>query len=591
MDNKQISEEKINEIRKSVDIVDVISTYLPLTSKGRNFFGVCPFHADHSPSMSVSKDKQIYRCFSCGASGNVLKFIMDYENISFVESLKIVSELGGIELNVKGISKPINKNTELYEIFDLSHKLYQNNINTEQGLEAKKYLKDRNIDNEIIKEFEIGLSLKNNKILTSMLENKNYKKNTMLNTGLIGENDKGIHDVFYNRLMFPLYDLTGKVVSYSGRIFDSEEKPKYLTTKETEIFKKGELLYNYHKAKDYARKQNQIIIMEGFMDVIAAYKVGIKNVVATMGTAVTKEQAILIKRLAKEVILLFDGDEAGEKATFACSDELSKIGVIPKIVRLENNLDPDDYINKFGEKKFIEKLNNPISVLDFKLTYLKKNKNLDDNIDFASYINSAINETSKIEDEILVELTLQKLSSESNISINVLRDKLNKLKTNTEDKNNIEVKKEINKNEITSEKNLLYYMLNSKEVVTIFSNNAVYLPTEEYRLLAKEIVAIYKETKEVNIADIMTTLFDNESYMKTINKLLSLELKDEYKKEDITSYIREISIYNIKKEKDRLKSLMHMEIERDKKSEIAQKITELKKQQLELEKEGYENGK
>ena len=590
MDNKTISEEKINEIRKSVDIVDVISSYIPLSAKGRNFFGVCPFHADHSPSMSVSKDKQIYRCFSCGASGNAIKFVMDYENISFVDSLKHLAEIGGVELNVKSFTKQVNKHTELYEIFDISQKLYQNNINTELGINAKKYLKDRGIDSQIIKEFDIGLSLKNNKQLTDMLENQKIKKSIMLNTGLIGENDKGIHDVFYNRIMFPLHDLTGKIVSYSGRLFDGDGTPKYLTTKETEIFKKGEILYNYHKAKDEVRKSNKVIIMEGFMDVIAAYKVGIKNVVATMGTAVTKEQALIIKRLAKEIILCFDGDEAGEKATFSCSNELNKIGVIPKIVRLEDNLDPDDYIKKYGEKTFLEKIENPISILDFKLNYLKKNKNLNDNVDFASYINSVISEASSIEDEILVELTLQKISSESNIGLNILRDKLNKYKESKQD-TEIEIKKEIISNELISEKYLVYYMLNSKEVVTIFNNNTVYLPSEEYRLLAKEIIAIYKETKEVNIADIMTTLIDNEKYMKTINKLLSLNLKDEYKTEEILGYIRDISINNIRKEKKRLMDLVKMEIDINKKTEIGLKLNELKKQQLELEKEGYENGK
>ena len=397
----------IKEIRNSVDIVDVISDYLPLTAKGKNFFGVCPFHADHSPSMSVSREKQIYTCFSCGASGNVINFIMDYENISFKEALKKIADRAGIEIHLGDVKKTSNKNQKLYDIFETSQKVYQNNLNSEVGIKAKEYLKKRDIGNDIIKEFGIGLSIKENHLLTNILLKKGYNEKELVNSGLVGYGEQGLHDIYYNRIMFPLYDLTGKVVGYSGRIYDMQDTAKYVNTKETAIFKKGELLYNYHKAKDEVRKQGKVIVMEGFMDVIAAYKVGIKNVVATMGTAVTSNQANLLKRMSKEIILCFDGDEAGAKATFSCIEELSKLGVTPKVVRLEENLDPDEYINKYGNQ-FLEKLEHPINIMDFKLTYLKKNKNLEDNIEYSNYILSVLKEVSKVDDSILKELTLQK---------------------------------------------------------------------------------------------------------------------------------------------------------------------------------------
>ena len=303
----------INNIRSSVDIVDVISDYIPLVNKGRNYFGVCPFHDDNHPSMSVSKEKQIYKCFSCGATGNVFNFIMDYENISFREALSKVASMAGISIDIGDIKEKSNPYQKMYEAYDIAFKFYQNNINTSEGKEAKEYLKKRLIDENIIKEFGIGLSLSKRDLLSKMLLKKGFDQNTLNESGLLSFNDGGYYDMYSKRIMFPLCDTSGKVVGFSGRIYHGEDISKYINTKETPIFKKGELLYNYHRAKDEARKTKTIIVMEGFMDVIRAYVSGVKNVVATMGTAVTKEQALLIKRLAPNIILCFDGDALRSK--------------------------------------------------------------------------------------------------------------------------------------------------------------------------------------------------------------------------------------------------------------------------------------
>ena len=586
MDN-YLNQNQIKEIRNSVDIVDVISEYIPLTAKGKNFFGVCPFHADHSPSMSVSKEKQIYTCFSCGASGNVINFVMDYENISFKEALKKLALKAGIEFNIGEVKKTPIKNQKLYDIFDTSKKIYQNNLNSEVGIKAKQYLKDRNINNDIIKEFGIGLSIKDNHLLTNILRKKGYNEKEIVDSGLVGNGDNGLHDIYYNRIMFPLYDLNGKVVGYSGRIYDMNDTSKYINTKETAIFKKGELLYNYHKAKDEARKQGKIIVVEGFMDVIAAYKVGIKNVVATMGTAVTSNQANLLKRMAKEIILCFDGDEAGAKATFSCIEELNKLGVTPKVVRLEENLDPDEYIKKYGNQ-FLDKLENPINIMDFKLTYLKKNKNLEDNIDFSNYILNVLKEVQKVDDIILKELTLQKLSKESNLGLDILKEKLENM---SESKKEIKIEEPVKKEEVITaaykaEQYLMYYLIHNKEVVTIFNNNMVFLQTDRFRKLALEVKNLSRES-DINIADLLIEFSDNEEYKKTISELLALNLKDEYTKEEILGYIYTIKLNNIKKERTRLNELLHHTIDKKEREEIAKKIIELKKEEQEIKKEGY----
>jgi DNA primase len=573
-----LSNEEISTIRNSVDIIDVISSYISLTKRGKNYFGVCPFHDDNNPSMSVSPEKQIYTCFSCGATGNVFNFVMDYENVTFPEALKIIADKSGIEINIGQAKSYNNKNNDLYEIYDISQKFYQNNINTADGKKAKEYLHQRDINDDIIKEFGIGLSLKKRDILTSLLQKKQFDSPLLLKSGLVVHNEYGYNDIYYNRIMFPLWDITGKIVGYSGRIYEGEDTSKYINTKETEIFKKGEILYNYHRAKDECRIKQTVIIMEGFMDVIRAYSVGIKNVVATMGTAVTKNQAILIKRLAKEVILCFDADAAGAKATLACSEELNKIGIIPKIVRLEDNLDPDDYIKKYGKHQFLQKIENPINIMDFKISYFKNNRNLTDNEQMAQYLNKIINELSKIDDEILRELTLKKISEESKIDITILR---NKLKSRTkEEKTEIESPREqknIKTNKYTkSEQNLVYYMLKSKEVIKIYNKKITFMPTEKYRHLAKEISYFYKSYNYINIADFLSFVSDSPSLLKTIGEIESLNLRDEYTIDEINDYINVIKEYNIKFETNRLKEKMKAEVDPVKKAAIAQKIVELK---------------
>ena len=567
-----LSQEKINEIRNSVNIVDVISSYIPLTPKGKNYFGVCPFHDDNNPSMSVSPSRQIYKCFSCGATGTVFKFIMDYENVSFLEAVKKVADMGGISVNIGKVTKKQN-HTELHQIYDLSLKFYINNLNTVGGKEAKEYLKNRNIDEETIKEFQIGLSLKHD-VLSKILIKK-FKPDEVLKSGLIGKNDYGYYDLFYDRIMFPLYDLNGNPVAYSGRIYNKQDTSKYFNTRETEIFKKGELLYNYHRAKDIARKKNQIIIMEGFMDVIRAYTVGIKNVIAMMGTAVTETQAHLIKRMAKDIILCFDGDEAGAKATMSCSNELLKIGVTPKIIRLEDNLDPDEYIQKYGKDAFQRKIDNPVSVMDFKLSYLKNGKDLTSSEGEAKYISEVITELNKIDDDILKDLTIKKIVTEMNIDEDIIRKHLEvKSKPKPKPKTQIEIKTDKYEK---AESALIYYMLKSPEVITMYNKKVTYIPNREYRQLAREISSFYKNFGFINEADFIDYIECDKDLMETISKINKQNTKETYSLEEIEDYINVIRDYNVKEEIKRLTNKMKNLTDPLDKAKIAEEIVGLKK--------------
>ena len=287
-----------NEIRRKTDIVDIIGERIPLVARGKNFFGVCPFHDDSNPSMCVSREKQIYTCFSCHATGNVFTFLMNYEHIDFKETLRYLGEKVGVNVSGIQIKQKSNKFDKLYDAYKFSVKYFQNNLSSSYGKLAKNYLASRGITDEIIKEFEIGLSLEMRDDLTKLLLKKDYELSTLNRIGLSSDD----HDIYNDRIMFPLYDVSGNVVGFSGRIYKDNGQNKYLNTKETDIFKKGEMLYHYHIAREECRLKKSVIVMEGFMDVIRASTIGIKNTVALMGTALTKEQIALLKRLSNNII-------------------------------------------------------------------------------------------------------------------------------------------------------------------------------------------------------------------------------------------------------------------------------------------------
>ncbi len=568
-----IEEEKINEIRKSVNIVDVISDYIPIEQKGKNYFAVCPFHDDHNPSMSISPEKQIYTCFVCGAHGNVFTFIMEYEHVSFIEAVKMVAKRVGIYLDIPIYKeKLVPKGTQdLYDIYDIANKYYINNLSTKDGIIAREYLNKRGFTDDVIKEFEVGLSTSNK--LTKVLKLKKYNDSLLIDSGISSSNDNYTYDTFIDRIMFPLWDLEGKVVGFSGRIYKTTDSSKYVNSRESEIFKKGKLIYNYHRAKDEIRRKKYVIVVEGFMDVIALYKVGIKNVVATMGTAVTNEQANLLKRLSTNVILCFDGDDAGNKATMSCSKELNNVGINPKIVRLPDNLDPDEFINTNGLDKFMDYINNPKSLLDYKIDYYKNNTNFNNSEDISKYIKDVLSELSNIDDKIIKEFTIKKLSDETNISIPTIKGMLrNDNKIEKKQNKNITI---LNKYE-KAEMRLIYYMLRNSEVIKIFENNKCFLPTNNFRYLANEIIYYFNLHGNICIADFITYLSDKKELLDAINKIDIMNLNENYSYDEIMDYIELLNNYSIVEEIKRLTNEFKSTTDDLRKTEIANKISELK---------------
>lgn len=566
-----INNDVINEIRNKSDIVSIISNYVPLTKRGKNYFGVCPFHDDHSPSMSVSPEKQIYTCFSCGATGNVFTFVSEYEHISFIEAVKLLGNKLGYNLTTH---EKVDTKSGDYKIYEIASKFYQNNLNSSLGKKAIEYLENRGLNRETIKKFGIGLSL-NKSSLTELLINKGIKLDKLIELGL---SNTMSNDLFFNRIMFPLYDLNGNVVAFSGRIYNMKDNSKYINTKETSIFKKGNLLYNYHNAREHLKKNDYVIIMEGFMDVIRASTVGINNCVATMGTAFTKEQANIIRKMTDNVILCFDGDKAGEEATISAIKVLEDIEINPKIIRLEDDLDPDEYIIKNGKEAFLNKIDTSINVIDYKLNLLKKNKNFHNLEDISEYIDNSIKELVKVNDDILVELTLKKFEAEYKIDYEILKKKYETY-NNKKDIKEVKVVKN-NKKVITiyekAERSLIYYMLKSVDVLTLVEHNISYFPSMEIRYLSNEIIDFYHKYGKIDVADFISFISSKEELLKVLYEILNMDMKDEYTNLEIEDYISVIKKYFKKSKISKLEKSLKEETDPLKQAKILSEIMAVK---------------
>lgn len=571
-----IDSETINKIRKSNDIVDVISSYIDLVPKGKNYFGVCPFHDDHSPSMSVSREKQIYRCFTCGASGNVLTFVMNYENIGFVDALKKLGDKVGIHLDIKSNQKS-SKYSEFYDIYKLSTNFYKNNLNSPLGEEARKYLNSRKITEDMIKTFDIGLSL--NDSLSKMLVKK-YDSKKLIDIGLSHEFNGKIVDLFLNRIMFPIKDLYGNVVAYSGRKFDDSDAPKYINTKETIIFKKGNILYNYFSALEEIRRKKEIIICEGFMEVIRLYSIGIKNVVALMGTSFTNDQLEVIKKLNVNVILNLDNDEPGKLAAFQIGEILSKNGINPSVIVFERYKDTDELIMNDGAEAFLKAYNNRANFIDYKLHYLKSNKNLTDSVELAKYINEAILSINELDDDILKEIKAKELSSEFDISLETIKSKLTN-KT-LKPKESVKTKKAISNDKYRkSEIRIIYLMLNNKEVIKKYEKNLGFLPNEDMKKLANEIVYFKQINNGWDYADFITYVMNKPWLKESLDIVLNTEQSEEYSKEELEDYFTTIKKFEVEKQIKRLTQMMKETLDIEEKIKIAKRIENIKKDVLE----------
>ena len=409
-----------DKIRKQVDIVKVISCYIPLVKKGKNYMAVCPFHNDSNPSLTVSYEKQIYKCFSCGASGNVFTFVQEYEGISFMDAVKKVCELEHIplpEFKERKIERKDEQKERLYKIMDdlTSFYMYQLEINND----AQDYVKQRKLNKDAIKHFKIGYAPLDNHLSIRYLKSKGHSNEDILLSG-VAHNDltRELVDNYSHRLIFPILDSDGRVVAFSGRRINDNDEQKYINTKETRIFQKGYVLYNYYNAFQHVFKEKALYIVEGFMDAIALYKCGIKAVVATMGTALTSDHISLIKRFKGDIYLMFDADNAGRIATFKALQATKNNGMSIKVVKKLGNKDIDELLNEKGSEFVLNAIKIVESPIEFMLTNTFDHYNFNNYEDRRNY---ALNSIMLLKDQ-----NLQPLDVEYYIGLIADKSKLNK---------------------------------------------------------------------------------------------------------------------------------------------------------------------
>ncbi|MDF2607183.1 MAG: primase [Bacillales bacterium] len=424
MSNK-FPQEIVDQIRTTVDIVDVISDYVNLNKKGKEYFGLCPFHQEKTPSFSVNQEKQVYNCFGCGSGGNVFSFLMQLDGLSFFEALEKLANRISLKLpdsliqNANFTRSDEDKiSLEMYErVEKYFHHLL---VNTEEGREALNYLLNRGFSKESIENFRIGYAPKGN-ITNTYLKSCGYSTETLYEYGLVRKTEEGNYvDYFRDRIIFPIWNNTGQVIAFSGRALD-DSKPKYLNSPDTKLFNKSKILYNFHKARQEIKRTGEVVLFEGFADVISAYDAGVKNGVATMGTSFTQDHLNLLSRDVRSFILCFDSDNAGTKAALSTGKVLSSRNYNVKVCNLPDNLDPDEFIKKYGRDNFKNRLsNNSTLYISYVLEKYKHGKNLNNdankkvfldvavklivdlspNKDYPFYINSIIEQFKEQEDYI-----------------------------------------------------------------------------------------------------------------------------------------------------------------------------------------------
>lgn len=419
------SEELIDEIRNSNDIVDIISQYVILKRSGRNFFGLCPFHKEKTPSFSVSPDKQIFHCFGCGAGGNVIHFISKIENVDFKESLEILADRAGIKLptlenNVD--SKRLELKEKVYEINKLVAMYYHETLYKPQAKPAQEYVKKRKLDNKALKEFCIGYA-ENANVLYKLLKEKGFTEEEILASDLVIKKGNNYVDRFKNRLIFPIQDIRNRFIAFGGRVLDNS-LPKYINSPENIVYSKARNLYGLNVAKN--TKTRKLIIVEGYMDTVSLHQRGIDNVVASCGTALTEAQGRLLRKYAEKVIISYDSDSAGQAATLRGLEILNNLGCDIRILQMEGAKDPDEYVIKYGNGRFNDLAENAISLVEFKIKVLKKGLNIENTNDKIKFMNEIAKILGGVDNKIEQEIYIDKISSDYNISKEAIYAQINK---------------------------------------------------------------------------------------------------------------------------------------------------------------------
>ena len=582
------SDELIDEIRSKNDIVDIISQYVVLKRSGRNFFGLCPFHNEKSPSFSVSPDKQIFHCFGCGVGGNVFHFVEKIENLGFIESLEMLADRAGINLPTISNSvddKLLKLKSKVYDINAETAKFYHENLYKPTSKEAQNYIKKRKLDNRTLKNFLIGYSGNFNELYVH-LKSKGFTDEEILTSGLVNKNDNGkFIDRFRRRLMFPIQDTRNRVIAFGGRVLD-DSKPKYINSSENIVYSKGKHLFGLNVAKKEHLKK--IIIVEGYMDAISLHQRGITNAVASLGTALTESQGRLLRKSSEQVIIGYDADGAGQAATVRGLEILQNLGCDIRILQIEGAKDPDEFVTKYGPERFLKYVDNAISLVEYKIKVLKQKLDINNTNDKIKFLKEIAKELAKISNNIEREVYVDKISLEYNISKEAIYSEINKLiYGKNEDEKRINVTKVVQPQKKVIEETDKAVAKREGLIIYLLIN----YPNEAYSKI-KEVVSV-EDIKSERNKKVITKLYEElEKGYSNINNVL-----DWFQEEEIINYLTSIMAYNfeitevnkciedilniyikeklIKKRNDIINKLENKELDKEDKANYEKQLSEI----------------
>lgn len=581
----RLSDAKISEILQSVDIVDVISLYLPLQKKGKDYKAVCPFHNDTNPSLSISPARQIYKCFVCGAGGNAFTFLQEYLNISYLEAVKKVAEIGGIDVSELNFNTPAKKVDEklvpLYTMHDEANKIFRHLLHTKTGLAAHEYLQSRHINDSLIEEFDIGYAGRDNQLYKAF-QNLAYKEVDMVRSGLIIDGEHGAFDRYRDRVMFALHDADGKVIGFSGRVYKATtDESKYMNSPESEIFIKSKTLYHYHKAREPIKKAGFVYLLEGFMDVIALSRIGIDNTLAIMGTALTNEHMNMIRKLSNTVYLCLDGDRAGQSAAIKSARLLLDHQFNVKMIKLMDGMDPDEILEQFGEETLRIALTSTMDPIEFEIQHLYENTNMANHEETREFIQRSCQLIANLNNPIDRQYYIEMIATRSNSDQNVIKEFWQSLQTNKVVRQPVispvvrNDYKRLDKYQ-KAERHLLFYMLHDKKVCDLYEQKIGFMFNDMNRIIASYIVDYYRTKEKMTIASFISYI-QNTKMVEYVLEIMDENLPEEVEMKVIEDYIETIKINTQAKEIEQLKLQMANELDALKKAELAVKILEIQK--------------
>ena len=529
----RIPESKIEEIRESVDIVDVISQHVQLRKRGKNFIGLCPFHSEKTPSFTVSEEKQIFHCFGCHTGGNVFKFLTEFHKISFVEAVQELAEQQGItiEFDKAEYTEQQSEQEVLYDINTEAARYFLNNLlNDDEGEFARKYLHERNIKTQTLRTFGLGYTLRGWENFINYAKSRNLNVDKCIQLGLIGKSSEGkLYDKLPGRLIFPIFSPNGRVVAFAGRVLDAKDTgAKYINSPESLIYIKGRILYGLSFAKDDIRRLDKAIIVEGYMDLISLYQSGIKNVVAVSGTALTDDQVQLLSRYTMNVVLLFDADVAGIKASMRSIEILLKRDMEVKIVSLPKGEDPDSYVNKHGKDEFEELIKRAENFLEYESKYYESQGKFDDPSTAAEAIRELVKPVALINDELKRNLLIRNIAKKFNLREKLIESELDKQI------------KQVNRFEKTDSK--VIQNRRAEETPSTLIDAATEISPVLYNL-EKEILRLLFEADKP-VAELIFTYLHPEDFSNSLNRELFKIVKAEFENEGNFSTSGLVSVLN-----------------------------------------------